>query len=99
MKIFKQIFDERYLNKKLWKWKPKSVFKFTWDYCDSCKAMFVICPKCGNNCCNGGFGRTTKDGRPTKKWDKTTKDCDVCNLAYQFQELAYTTKTVPKQKT
>jgi hypothetical protein len=95
MKKFKQIFDDRFL-KPQYKWKEKKVFKFTWEYCGDCEAMFVRCPKCGNNCCNGGFGTVTKDkGLPTDRWDNTTKDCDVCNLAYEYQRLAREAKLVP----
>jgi hypothetical protein len=97
MKKFKQIFDETYL-KPQYKWKEKKVFKFTWDYCELCDGMFVRCPKCGNNCCNGVFGRVTKDKElPTKKWDNTTKDCDVCNLAYMYQQLASESDRTPKK--
>jgi hypothetical protein len=43
----------------------------------------VICPKCGNNCCNGGYGKV--DG----------KTCDVCPLAYQYQSFAYAHHLAP----
>ena len=99
MKKFKQVFDETYFHGPKWKWKTKRVFKFTWDYCPTCDAMYVLCPKCGNHCCNGGFGRTTKDGKPTKKFQgKDIKDCDVCNLAYMYEHLAYHTGTTPKHE-
>lgn len=98
MKKFNQIFDEALL-KGVGKCKPQKAFKFTWDYCSLCDDMFVRCPKCGNNCCSGGFGRTTKDGLPTDLWDEeTTIPCDVCNLAYMYQELASKTHTVPKHE-
>lgn len=29
------------------------MYKHNWDYCGLCKAPFVRCGKCGNNCCNG----------------------------------------------
>jgi hypothetical protein len=48
---------------------------FTIGWCDLCEAHYVRCPKCGNNCCNAGYGEI--DGKP----------CDVCPLAYQYQEL------------
>lgn len=47
---------------------------FKWDYCPVCNTMTVICPKCGNNCCNGGIG--TVDG----------EECDVCELAYNHMK-------------
>jgi hypothetical protein len=34
----------------------------------------VICGKCGNNCCNGGYGN---DGK-----------CDACPSAYEEQDRA-----------
>lgn len=97
MKKFKQIFDEPLL-KGIGKCPPQKVFKFTWDWCGLCEGMFVRCPKCGNNCCNGGFGRVTMTGLPTNKWGKGTKPCDVCNLAYMYQELADKTNTTPTPK-
>lgn len=29
------------------------MYNHEWDYCGLCKAIFVRCGKCGNNCCNG----------------------------------------------
>jgi hypothetical protein len=60
--------------------------KFTWELCEQC-GPFVRCPKCGNNCCNGGYGKV--DG----------KECDVCPLSYQYQELGFLTKCVPAKET
>lgn len=51
--------------------------QFEIDWCPQCEEHFVRCPRCGNNCCNAGFG--TADGHV----------CDVCPLAYQYQELMY----------
>ena len=25
-------------------------------WCEQCECWMFICPKCSNNCCNGGFG-------------------------------------------
>lgn len=43
-----------------------------WEYCDHCEHDVVICGKCGNNTCNGGYG--TVDG----------KECDACPSAYEL---------------
>ena len=43
-----------------------------WEFCDHCDHDVVICGKCGNNTCNGGYG--TIDG----------KECDECNSAYEL---------------
>ena len=51
--------------------------QFEWQLCTHCGAYMIRCPKCGNNCCNGGYG--TVDG----------VECDICPLAYQFQGFAY----------
>jgi hypothetical protein len=107
MNSFKQIYDPAYLTggelevacKKHGthdQWKEKKVFKFTWEYCGTCRGMFVRCPMCGNNCCNATFGKVTEDFQPTD-WREDAKDCPVCNLAYQFQHLAYETKKAPKK--
>lgn len=44
-----------------------------WGYCDLCEVDIVYCGKCGNNCCNGGYG--VVDG----------ETCDACPSAYQQQ--------------
>lgn len=51
--------------------KPR--FKVKW--CDFCEVYYVVCPKCGNNCCNGGHG-TLPNGR----------ECKVCPAAYEYQK-------------
>lgn len=43
-----------------------------WDYCSLCEHDVVICGKCGNNTCNGGYGQA--DG----------KECDACESAYEL---------------
>lgn len=108
MKKFKQIFDTEFLGGSKYaknvvksgaKFVEKKVFKFTWDYCSTCRTMFVRCPKCGNNCCNAGFGEVTKKGLPKENLGDKGVTCDVCNLAYQFQDLAWKTKESPPEPT
>jgi hypothetical protein len=45
------------------------------SWCELCQVNGIICGKCGNNCCNGGYG-TLRDGSP----------CDVCPSAYTEQD-------------
>lgn len=47
---------------------------FEWKWCELCGHATVICPECGNNCCNGGYG--TVDG----------KYCKVCPEAYKHYD-------------
>ncbi len=47
--------------------------EYTIEECSIC-GWTVICPKCGNNCCNGGYGEI--DG----------ETCDVCPDAYAYQK-------------
>jgi hypothetical protein len=54
---------------------------FKWQWCSLCEHAMIICPKCGNNCCNGEY------------------QCEICPLAYQYQELAIKMKKYPKTKT
>lgn len=63
-----------------------SEMMFHWEWCGECDFAFIRCPKCGNNCCCGGYGQI--EG----------KECDVCSLSYQYQELAFETNTVPKKE-
>ena len=44
-----------------------------WDYCNMCGPM-VRCGKCGNNCCNGTYGKL-----------KNGSECDACAEAYEIQ--------------
>ncbi len=44
-----------------------------WSDCEMCGRV-VVCGKCGNNCCNGGYG-TLPDGLK----------CDACPSAYAMQ--------------
>ena len=62
----------------------KAKFNFQWEWCSDCDAWFIRCPKCGNNCCNGGWGNV--DG----------EDCDVCSLSYSYQSLAEETNKQPQ---
>ena len=59
-------------------------YRFVWAWCDMCKTWFIRCPKCGNNCCNAGYGEI--DG----------EECDICSLAYSYQNLAWKTGQMPK---
>lgn len=43
-----------------------------WKYCDHCEMEIVICGKCGNNTCNGGYGTYNN------------KECDKCEEAYNL---------------
>lgn len=46
--------------------------EFKWAICAAC-GPHVVCPACGNNCCNSGHGEV--DGKP----------CTVCPQAYEVQ--------------
>jgi hypothetical protein len=52
------------------KWPPVT---HKWFDCEIC-GRAVLCGKCGNNCCNGGYG-TLPDG----------SQCDKCPEAYAVQ--------------
>jgi hypothetical protein len=51
-----------------------------WSYCSHCRRRVVICGKCGNNCCNGGYGEI-----PSPE-PETMMQCDVCPSAYDMQD-------------
>ena len=48
---------------------------YEWFWCNLCRAAAVLCPKCSNNCCNGGYG-TLPNGQK----------CDKCPEAYKHQD-------------
>jgi len=52
------------------------MMKFEWEWCNLCDAPFIRCPKCGNNSCNGTFGKVNDEA------------CDVCNLCYMYQDMS-----------
>ena len=56
---------------------------FLWSWCNLCNAPCIICPKCGNNTCNGGYGSINGE------------TCEVCGLAYQFEREATTYDDIP----
>lgn len=61
-------------------WKHNGHF---WDDCQSCGRM-VVCGKCGNNCCNGGYGEIIG---PDKVGDEVVMiACDACPSAYEMQD-------------
>ena len=55
-----------------------------WIYCETCDCVAMICPECGNNCCNGMYGR---DGK-----------CPVCPEVYRMQHMAYEEGTKPSKE-
>jgi len=64
----------------------KEEMEFKIDWCNGCGGTMVRCPKCDNNCCNGGYGRMDENGK-TVAWNEEGVPCDVCPLAYQYQHL------------
>lgn len=79
---------------------------FSWEFCKLCDCMMVVCPLCGNNTCNASYGTVTTRNEPVPAgvsyWDNDLrtyregfKRCAVCELAYQYKNLAYKTNTVP----
>jgi hypothetical protein len=58
--------------------------EITWKYCETCDCAAAICPKCGNNACNGAYGL---DGK-----------CDVCPDVYRYQQRAYDRNKVPSKE-
>lgn len=62
---------------------------FTWGWCETCRGSMVICKKCGNNCCNGGYGLVKTNGErvEVKNWrDFDVIDCDECPKSYEAQD-------------
>jgi len=43
---------------------------FTINWCDVCQTVYIECPRCHNNTCNGGHG---EDG-----------NCPICTIAYEI---------------
>lgn len=55
-----------------------------WIYCSCCDCVAAICIECGNNACNGNYG---KDG-----------DCETCPKVYEEQEYAYRNDLAPNKE-
>jgi hypothetical protein len=45
-----------------------------WSFCDHCDGPMVLCGKCGNNTCNGGYGEVLG------------VLCDACPSAYDLMK-------------
>jgi len=58
---------------------------FLWGWCKLCECAFIWCPYCGNNICNAMFGILDDDS-----------SCPFCNLAYQYEKLAFDMNEYPK---
>jgi hypothetical protein len=50
-----------------------------WSYCSHCDTKVVICGRCGNNCCNGGYGEELGP----EPGELIT--CRACPSAYEVQ--------------
>jgi hypothetical protein len=105
--------DIDHANKRMCPWNPlikrESLFRiknqlanvnvtdYTWDWCGLCRCAFVRCPKCGNNCCNAGYGWLRPNGSRPQQGDDyyDLVPCTVCKTAYDIQEFAYRTGTEP----
>ena len=59
---------------------------YKWAWCDQCRCAAVICPRCGNNCCNGSYGELSGE------------KCQHCSDAYDYQWYMYTEETVPSKE-
>lgn len=57
--------------------------EFEWIYCELCKTVTGICPECGNNCCNGGYG---EDGK-----------CKTCPKIYNLIAKSKEEGTIPSK--
>lgn len=81
----------------------KSNHELSWcAVCGEIGIEIVICGKCGNNCCNGGYGNNylalvvdtdgnyvfDHDGRISIDW-KNSQTCDMCKEAYEHQSIFY----------
>jgi hypothetical protein len=53
----------------------------TFSYCDHCERQVVICGKCGNNTCSGGYGEVIGPE------PGTLMTCDACPSAYELDKL------------
>lgn len=49
---------------------------FSIEYCEVCDSMFVRCPKCNNNTCNGGSGT-----------DKKGNKCSMCYVTHKVHDV------------
>ena len=52
----------------------------TWGYCAHCQEYMVVCGECGNNCCNGMYG---KEGQ-----------CKSCPDAYDLQDREWKKRNI-----
>ena len=57
-----------------------------WSYCETCDDNIVKCGYCGNNCCNGGYGKLD-DGSACphcpSAYEKQNTECELQDLEYK----------------
>ena len=56
-----------------------------WMWCELCGCVAYICPKCGNNCCNGSYGKV--DG----------EQCPACPDSYDYQQRMFDENKAPSR--
>lgn len=61
--------------------RPAGVASPGWRWCAGCETWMLVCPRCGNNACNGLRG-TAPDGSP----------CTLCPQVYEEQDRAWASK-------
>lgn len=67
--------------------------KFIWLWCDSCNVPTVVCPRCGNNLCNGARGPSELNSVHDSDFG-----CPICPLARQHENLADSALILPKKE-
>jgi hypothetical protein len=76
----------------------KNIYRlFLWGWCSIC-GVHIVCPKCGNNTCNGSFGDSDGDPKKAGRGKSGDFSCEFCNLAYQYANLCYANGLEPKNK-
>lgn len=49
-------------------------------WCSLCQGITIICPKCGNNTCNGAYGKAIPDNFPAGPNDEKCPICPNCYI-------------------
>ena len=66
--------------------KNKHEVKLAW--CGLCGGITVYFPMCGNNTCNGAYGKVDENGKPLPwNYNGEATPCPMCKNAYKLAEV------------
>jgi hypothetical protein len=78
-----------------------NTFKLFFRWCELCEAPFISCPKCGNNSCNGTYGKVNGIWCGTCQYIHGFEDAmiEMGNYPFTKKQMNITNKKLLKEIT